>query len=273
LHYAKKRFEEQGITLAAISYDNQGILKDFGQRLSISYPLLADPDSAIIKRYSALNEKATGLSKGMAVPGFVYIDKSGLVKESVFDAEYTNRYTGNSIIAKIFPELIEAKPREVQAEHINLSLQQSDRVANPGSRITLTTLIKLLPDVHVYAPEVKGYKPIALEIEGQPEIKLNPVVYPQSRILHLKAIKESVPVYEGKFRVTQDVTIAADRAFIKSLPSSGKTVTVKGVFKYQACDETTCYMPAQIPVIWEIQVLPLDFQRAPEAIQHKDGGK
>jgi len=220
-----------------------------------------------------LNEKATGIGKGMAIPGFVYIDKSGVVRESIFDPEYTNRVTGGSMMAKLFPELIEGKPREVQADHINLGLQQSDQTANPGSRITLITVIKLLPDVHVYAPEAKGYKPVSLEIEAQPEYKLNPVIYPQSKILRLKVIKESVPVYEGKFRITQDVAIAADRAFIKSLTASGKTVTVKGIFKYQACDETTCYPPAQVPVSWDIQVLPLDFQRAPEAVQHRSGSE
>jgi hypothetical protein len=232
LQSAKKRFEEQGITLAAISYDSPEILKDFSKRLSISYPLLSDPDSATIKSFGALNEKATGIGKGMAIPGFVYIDRNGLVKESIFDAEYTNRQSGGSIMAKLFPELIEAKPREVLAEHINLSLQQSDTVANPGSRITLTMLAKLLRDVHVYAPGVSGYKPIALELEAQPELKINPVVYPASKTLLIPAIKEKVPVYEGKFRITQDVTIASDRAFIKSLTASGKTVTVKGIFKY-----------------------------------------
>ena len=39
--------------------------------------------------------------------------------------------------------------------------------------------------------------------------------------------------------------------------------------QYQACDSKICFLPASIPVQWQLQVLPLDRQRAPEDIRHK----
>ena len=48
LQSAKQRFEKQGIKLAAVSYDSTAILKDFAERQHIEFPLLADPDSAIL---------------------------------------------------------------------------------------------------------------------------------------------------------------------------------------------------------------------------------
>jgi peroxiredoxin len=60
LQNAKQRFEEHGLKVAAISYDNQAILKDFAARQNIDFPLLADPHSKIIRSFGVLNAEAKG---------------------------------------------------------------------------------------------------------------------------------------------------------------------------------------------------------------------
>lgn len=270
LQQAQQRFKEQGIGLAAISYDSTAILKDFAGRQHITFPLLADPQSEIIRKYEVLNPEGKGMERGMAFPGFFYLDRRGRIKEKFFDTAYTNRYTANNVITKLFPELIEQATRKVEAAHIGLTLQQSDQIAVPGSRLALITEVSLARDLHVYAPGVKGYIPIELKLEPVPEVKLDPAIYPEPQILFLKVINERVPVFEGKFRIAQDVTVSADRTFIRSL-GQGKTISLKGELKYQACDTTTCYMPASVPVSWEVQVVPLDFQRSPKEVQHSSG--
>jgi peroxiredoxin len=77
--------------LAAISYDGQDILKDFAERHQIDFPLLPDSDSRIIRSFNVLNAEATGKEKGMAHPGFFYIDSSGVIREKYFEAKYTDR--------------------------------------------------------------------------------------------------------------------------------------------------------------------------------------
>ena len=44
-------------------------------------------------------------------------------------------------------------------------------LAAAGSRVTLTAEVLLPPDVHVYAPGSRDYKPIELVIDPQPEIE------------------------------------------------------------------------------------------------------
>jgi hypothetical protein len=85
----------------------------------------------------------------------------------------------------------------------------------------------------------------------------------------LEVIKQEVPVFEGKFRITFDAKISANPDFIKSLDPNGKTITISGQLSYQACDKTICYPPTSVPVSWQLEILPLDRQRSPEAIQHK----
>jgi len=268
LQNAREKFEQQGIGLAGISYDSEAILLDFTQRHKIEYPLIADPKSEIIRSYGVLNAEATGFTKGMAHPGYFYLTPDGAVKEKFFETAYTDRYTAGNLILKVFPELVEGTGREVSVPYIKLTLFQSDDVVGPGSRFTVAAKVALPPDTHVYAPRVKGYKPIQLMIEASPDSRLLPLRYPNAKVLFLPAINESVPVYEGTFRLLQDAVVSADRQFIGSVTQS-KTVTVKGTLLYQACDSEKCYLPQTSAVSWDVRVIPLDRERAPEAIQHK----
>lgn len=265
---AREKFTEQGLRLAAISYDSLAILSEFSQRHGIGYPLIADPNSEIIQKYGVLNPEAKGFTKGMAYPGYFFITPEGKIKEKFFETAYTDRYTANNLLLKIFPELVEGSGRELSAPHIKLTLLQSDKIVVPGSRFTIAIEVELAAGMHVYAPGVKGYKPVELALEAPPELKLQPVRYPEARVLYLPAIKESVPVFEGKFRVFQDVVVSADRSFVSSL-GTGIAIPLKGTLLYQACDSKECYVPQRPEVSWEVQVIPLDRQRSPESIQHR----
>ena len=132
LQNAKQRFEAQGLTLAAISYDSQAILKDFAKRYKIQVPLLADPSSELIRSFHVLNTEAKGMTKGMAYPGFFFVDSSGVIREKYFTAKYTDRLTANNVIAKLFPELSAEVRQDIEAAHLQLTLAQSDRSVIPG---------------------------------------------------------------------------------------------------------------------------------------------
>jgi AhpC/TSA family/Disulphide bond corrector protein DsbC len=271
LQSAKQRFEAQGLKLAAISYDSQAILKDFAERHKIEFPLLADPNSELIRSFHVLNTEAKGMTKGMAFPGFFFIDTNGVIREKYFTARYTDRLTANNVIAKLFPELSAEVSQNIEAPHLRITLAQSDRSVIPGGRVSLIAEIELPPDVHVYSPGVQGYKPIQLTLQELPGVELQPVIYPNSKALYLEAIQEQVPVFEGNFRIMQDVTVTPSktRDAVRSLVSAQRTISITGELKYQACDKTVCYPPTSVPVRWELQVLPLDLKRSPEAIQHK----
>jgi peroxiredoxin len=269
LQAAKERFEKQGIKLAGISYDSVEILKYFSDRRKIDFPLLSDPDSKIIRMYRVLNAEAIGPNAGMARPGYFFIDTEGMIREKFFEAKYRERLTGNTVLSKLFPELGEEVTGTVEAPHLQLSVGQSDRLAVPGNLVTLTAEVRLPPDVHVYAPGTKGYKTVKLSIDPLPDFELRQASYPSAKILYLPAIKERVPVFEGAFRIRQELKVNSMAEFSGALGANGKKVTVKGNLEYQACDSKICFLPATVPVEWEFQIVPLDRQRAPEDIRHK----
>jgi peroxiredoxin len=272
LQRATPHFKEKGIGLVGVSYDSPEILKFFTERYSITYPLLADPKSEIIERYGVLNTTATGFTKGMSYPGFIYVSPDGRIQETFFEEDYHTRYTGNSVLAKIFPELATAAAKDVPAPHLQLKLTQTDEIVSPGNRVTLIAELLLPKDLHVYAPGVQGYKPVVLELDSNPQAVLHPVIYPESKVLLLPAIHEKVPVFEDKFRITQDVTVSFDKDFSQAVaagPASGTPLALNGKLQYQACDSKICYPPTSVPVSWQLNVVPLNTTRAPEEIRHK----
>jgi hypothetical protein len=209
------------------------------------------------------------MQKGFARPGYFFIDTNGIIREKLFEAKYRERLTGNSIIAKLFPELGQEVTETVEAPHLRLALEQSDLTGVPGTRITLVAEVRLPADVHVYAPGTQGYKPIKLTIDAMREMEFKPAVYPASKTLYLPAIKEKVPVFEGTFRISQDVKVSSSSEFWGSLGKDGKVFAIAGKLEYQACDKTICFLPTSVPVKWELHVFPLDRTRAPVEIRHK----
>lgn len=209
------------------------------------------------------------MQKGFARPGYFFIDSNGIIREKFFDPKYRERLTGNSLISKLFPELGQEVTGTVEAPHLQVALEQSDAIGISGSHVTLVAEVRLPPDVHVYAPGTQGYKPIHLAIEPMPLVTLEPAVYPASKILYLPAIKERVPIFEGTFRISQDVQVRTGSESLGPLGPDGKIITISGKLEYQACDKTTCYLPTSIPVKWELRVIPFDRTRAPMEIRHK----
>jgi hypothetical protein len=231
--------------------------------------MLADPGSKTIRAYGVFNAEATGMQKGFARPGYFFIDPSGIIREKFFEAKYRERLSGNSVLSKLFPELGQEVTETVEAPHLQLVLEQSDPTGVPGTRITLIAEVRLPSDVHVYAPGAQGYKPIKLVIDPVQALEFKPAIYPASKTLYLPAIKEKVPVFEGTFRISQDVKVDSGSAFWGSLGKDGQLFVITGKLEYQACDKTICYVPTSVPVKWQLQVFPLNRTRAPVDIRHK----
>ena len=269
LQKAQGRFLRQGLTLAAVSYDDAETLKAFAREQHIEYSLIADPQSEIIRLFGLLdaNEDTTAIQhptarKGFALPGFLVVNRQGVVTEKFFGNYFYDRYTANNVIGKLFPELVESSAGPLDAPQLQLMARQSDRDVILGSRITLGVDVMLPPGMHVYAQGQKKYRPIELKVDsvgGVPveSAYLGAASYPQPRAKLLPAINETVPVYEGRFTISRDlVVIPPDSIKLifddPSMKDESIVLKVRGRLLYQACDEETCYLPQEVEVTWDL---------------------
>ena len=246
------------------------ILADFAKRKGITFPLLSDPKSETIKAFGIFNTSFPEGSRayGAPYPGTYMVDQNGVVQSKYFPDRQENRYTAPSVLLREFGSAAGTRETAVKTDHIEFNYYSTKDVVRPSLHFSLVADFNLKPKMHVYAPDVKGYTPIALEIAPSPNYKALEVEYPRSKMLFLPAIKETVPIHEGKFRIIQDVMMANERD-LKGVLDGGREVKITGNLRYQACDDKICYFPQTIPLEWTLKVEPLDRERSPEAIQHK----
>jgi len=252
---------KSGLTLAAISYDPVSTLSDFAKRRGITFPLLSDPGSETIKRYGILNTTIDPKNElyGYPFPGTFIVDRRGVVTSRVFEPTYQERSTISSVLVRLGRQ-VDAPATKVSGAHLELTSYATDQVATLGTHFSLVLDVRPAPRVHVYAPGVSDYKPVRLTLDAQPGVILRAVQFPTSEDYFFKPLNEHVPVYQRPFRIVQDVELDPSRegsAALKDVTS----ITIKGTFEYQACDDKVCFAPQSIPLSWSVGVKPLDRER------------
>ncbi len=268
----KQNFEKRGLKVAALSYDSPALLADFAKRRSITYPLLADPDSTVIRAFGILNENFPKDHEwyGVPFPGTYIVNERGIVAAKFFEEDHRDRYTAAAILSKTSVPVEAASGRVAETAHLRLRSSATDTAVRAGSRVELAVEIELKPKMHVYAPGVQpSYKPISWTMEESAAWRAHPTAFPQARTLHLPAIGETVPVYEGKFRLTRDLSIGQQAEVRPALPSGGNELVVRGTFRYQACNDRECFPPTSVPLEWTLRYEAHDSQRAPAHLRRK----
>jgi hypothetical protein len=261
----------KGIHLAAVSYDSVDLLQHFSQRAGISYPLISDPESRMIRAFGILNENFQRDHQwyGVPFPGTYLIDETGKVAAKYFEQDHRERFTASNVIYRQLGLESGTTMGEVETPHLEIRYSASDRVVRSGSRTVLILDVVLGPGLHVYAPEVGGsYIPIDWSLSENGSFLPYDTQYPDSENLHLPAVQETLPVYSGTIRLTRDLTIGQGREIRPFLSAEGK-LTVEGSFRYQACDDKFCYPPKTIPIQWVFDVERHDTERAPESLRRK----
>ena len=256
-----EQLRRSGLGLVAVSYDAVPTLADFTARRRITFPLLSDAGSATIKRYGIFNTTVASDNStyGIPFPGTFIVDAHGVVTSRFFEAAYQERDTISSVMARLGGKG-DMPATRVSAAHLALTTYATDQVAAPGTHFSLVLDLSPAKRVHVYAPGVSGYKPIALTVQPQPGLVIKGAQFPKADDFFFKPLNEHVAVYQRPFRIVQDVAIDASRSAAPALKDR-TSMTIDAVLEYQACDDKICFVPQTLPLSWTISLRALDAER------------
>lgn len=243
--------ERAGYTLFAISYDPVEVLAAFAEKRGVSYPLLSDEGSRVIRELGLLNEHLAEQQafygvplqqhqQGVAYPGLFVLDEHGTIVEKRFEQSYRVRPAPSALLAGLgsSPEAPPPDAARVVSEALEVAAWVDPPTWRPFQQLRLNLLFRVAPGLHVYGtPIPDGYVPLTVEIEPREHLVQEPVELPEPRPFRVEGLDEPFVVHEGSFRA--------------GLTFSLQTVTVAPVelglrIRYQACGSDYCLPPDEL---------------------------
>ena len=249
----KESLEEAGYSVFAISNDPVEILAEFASKHDISFPLLSDNDSAVIREFEIMNQLIRpdeGQSMrwyGIPYPGTYYVDTNMVVTDKDFHQHHARRASGSSVLARALGQEIEVHS---EAESIDVSGQINVSVGLSEPALQLEVVSQLLIDIeipegmHAYAsgaPDQFARLSVEVEADG---IRIGDVSWPASEPMNTLGIDEEVPVYKGRIRASLPITVTSD--VIRLGHDIPETLQVSIAVGFQLCDDYECFLPDRI---------------------------
>lgn len=92
-----------GYEIIGISYDKVKHLKKFKKRRSISFPLLSDPESEIIKAWDIMNPdyKRGHYAHGVPYPLIAFVSPDGTIQAKLYEQSYKDRPENELILERL----------------------------------------------------------------------------------------------------------------------------------------------------------------------------
>ncbi len=244
------KFQEQGIKLYAISYDDQEVLRDFAQSYGIEYPLLSDMDSAVIKQFGILNtqiQPGDAVLYGIPYPGTYITDEDGVVIQKFFHDTYKRREGPELLIDAALGRVVldDSAPAasETDDEGIKVSATLHGGAIKQGAQREIIVRFELPEGLHIYGqPVPDGMIPTTVTVSGPEGLAVEETIFPPTEQLRLESLDLDLPVWSGQVDIRVPI-YALSALQSECRPLDQDEIDIEVAVRYQACDDNVCLLP------------------------------
>jgi peroxiredoxin len=243
---------QHGIALFAISYDSVDALRAFADKNGITFPLLADEGSHVIRALGMLDDHLDehhaqfgGVvredQRGVCYPGVFLLDEQGVVDQRRFQDNYRLRESAAGLLEHALGIASPAPSPVVEFNHerVHVRAHSDSPTYWRYQRLNIVVELDIAEGCHLYAaPTPEGYVPLSIEVVADSAVVGQPV-WPASTPFRVPSLDEEFGTYEGTLRVVVPFEFVIQRGE----PLGDRTVAV--TVRYQACTATTCDLPRQ----------------------------
>lgn len=264
LQERQREFDREGWAIIAISYDDVPTLATFASRHGITYPLLSDDGSHVIRSLGLENQHVIAQhafyfnddpelnreAQGSAYPGTFVLDPAGLIVEKRFEQSYRVRESAGALAERLLNTHPKATIKvERQSPGVRISAWTTVSGYWSFQQFVVHVTLELDAGCHAYGrPIPEGYKPLAIKVGAPTHVGVSPVSLPEPHPFEMVGLDEQFMVYDGVVDVPITITV-------HSLDVAPVLVSVTA--DYQVCGETFCYAPARAILDLEIPALDL----------------
>lgn len=234
--------EQNGVRIAAVSYDAPEILAAFAQQYAIGFPLLSDRGSEIIRRFGIFNFNMAPDLRAYGVPHPVeyLVGRDGTVVDKYFVPNYQHRVTGSAVALRQFRTVDrEAPVVTLESGALAVRIGFPSAKAFAGQEVAFFADFSLRPGWHIYgAPLPEGYTTASITFDS-PNVASQKLGLPAAEMLHIPILREMLPVYTGSFPCLGTL-------LLKHPLPDGKLV-LPGRLGFQMCSDSVCEPPQVLP--------------------------
>jgi hypothetical protein len=228
------------------------VLTRFARAHQITFPMLSDKGSAVIRRYGILNTNLppTHTFYGIPFPGEFLVAPDGRVADKVFLLDFQDRATASEVLLKDFGIGAGNDVVEIKSDETSARIQLSDSSAFSGQELAVAANFAIKPGWHIYGqPLPKGYVPTAISFDNA-MVAQQSFEFPKPTPIKFVALGETLPAYTGDFKAIGKVLLH------KKLPAGEHKLA--GELKFQECNDQICKMPQTVRFAIPLGIEPIN---------------
>ena len=250
-------FTAAGIKVFAISYDPVDVLAKFAEEFGITFPLLSDEGSAVMRQYGIMNTMVRPEETdyyGIPYPGTYAVGEDGRVTEKSFFRYYRVRPSAQSMLKDLFDVEFDTGG-DPFVEAAGEGARVSAVLASDGlvfmQRDPLYVRIALNPGLHIYrAPVPDGFIATEVTVTGPDLLVVEQPVYPEGHPFRVADIPHEFEVLDGSVEIEVPIQwTQPDNA-----PDAATIVPLEITVRYQACDAQQCFIPRTVSLHLDVPV-------------------
>ncbi|MBW2281392.1 MAG: redoxin domain-containing protein [Deltaproteobacteria bacterium] len=251
LQAALPKFEAAGIKLYAVSYDEPEALADFAKHHGITYPLLSDRGSKVIRSYGILNHNVTRDQVpyyGIPFPGTYLVDEAGVVSAKFFHRSLAARESAEAMVDSALGSILlgEEEPTDRGGDdgiRISATYHGGGGTVKTAVIRQLVVRFELAPGLHIYdEPVPDGMVATRIQVTGPPGLNSGEIERPPTRPLRLPGLDMDLSVWEGTVDFVIPVSVDDRIAGLTHAPEHDE-IPIEVRIDYQACDDQACRIP------------------------------
>jgi hypothetical protein len=228
------------------------VLARFASAHQITFPMLSDKGSAVIRRYGILNTNipSTHTFYGIPFPGEYLVAPDGRVADKVFLPDFQDRATASEVLLKDFGIGAGDDVVEVKSDETTARIRLSDSSAFSGQQLAVAASFAIKPGWHIYGqPLPKGYVPTAISFDNA-MVAQQSFEFPKPTPIKFVALGETLPAYTGDFKAIGKVLLR------EKLPAGEHKLA--GELKFQECNDQICKMPQTVRFEIPLAIQPIN---------------
>ncbi len=235
-------FDAADIRVYALSYDEADALRDFRDAHGITYTLLSDPDSDVIRSFGILNTLIDPNDHpwyGIPYPGAIVVSAEGAVTHKFFDNNLAVRAGPEQLLrAALGQPMLEPRGDKAAPQEVQVSVALDGNHLAPMVQRDLVVRFSVPEGRHVYAePAPQGSVALEVTLDGSDRLVQRPIVRPASQPHTLEATGESFRVHHDVFELRLPLAVNG------ASPSDAAEITISGEVRWQCCDDEVCDLP------------------------------